>query len=184
MLAVTLLATPFLIGQFHVDDSVREYERIEVTAEDGTVEYGSASTVNLVRVPISDQIGCTYNHYRSNERYCTLEGSPARNDRRVLTGWSTGPTAIPDTSEYRYLALNGSIFEPPVRVNETPDPDRDPNRTKAVYPIYLDLDPVPAERALRSVSVSVTDGGFPIPSDVRRRPPPLRRSETSRSRHI
>lgn len=179
LLGVLLLASPFLIGQFHFDDSIREYERIEVTAEEGTVEYGPAYTGNLVRIPISDHIGCTFNHYRSDQRYCSLEASIASDDRRVLTGWATGPGSVPETSEFRYLALNGSIYEPTLTVNETPDPDRDPNRTEAVYPIYLDLEPVPADRALRTVSVPVTAGRVPDIARRRRRPAGLLPGKTS-----
>lgn len=154
LLAILLLATPFLIGQLHFDDSVHRYERIEVTTEDGTVQYAQDPLESDVDVPISDGIGCTYYHYRSDERYCTLENSLARNDHRVISAWATGPSPIPETSEYAYLAVNGSVYEPTLAASETPEPDRAPN-DQAVYPIYLDLDPVRAETALRRVSVPV-----------------------------
>lgn len=183
LLAILLLATPFLIGQFHFDDSVHRYERVEVTTEDGVVQYAQDPLAADVDVPVSDDIGCTYYHYVSDERYCTLEHSLAGNDYRIVYAWATNPSPMGEPGEFDYLALSSGMYEPTLVANETPEPDAAPN-DQAVYPLYLELEPVRAETALRRVSVpldraSLSDpiaraatagqatvrGGVDVPSD-------------------
>lgn len=155
-IALVLLAGPLWAPALHLNDSTYRYDRAEVTATGTNIEYVDSEAVPY-DVRISDDIGCSDG---LDVRVCAFE-------RLVLDG-RTVPSGVygsnPDNEprgfpgdRYRYVLIDETVYEP------TYTPNRSVQRSDGLYRIDLSLEPVPAERALRRVSLRVDSTDLPAP---------------------
>lgn len=154
LIALALLAGPLWAPSLHVGDSHYRYDRAEVTVNGTGIEYATAS--DSVHVPaISEEIACSGHR---EVRPCAFERLLLDNltvPTEVYTNnpFSSGSTWIYD--RYRYVLLNGTVYEP------THVPNRSVRRD-GLYRLDLDLRRVPPERALRSVSVTAEEASSTV----------------------
>lgn len=166
LVVLVLLSAPLWVTVLHFDDPTYRYERLAVTAADGTIEFedpaGDASTVS-----VSGDILCT-DAVRS--RACPLERQLLDGDR-VPTGiFTSTPDTVPDPFEerYRFVKTEDGIYEPATTLNRSqayrvdesdgsvvPLNDEDAVDGPIYYRVELTLEPIPAARALELDAVTV-----------------------------
>jgi hypothetical protein len=138
----------------HLGDSAYRYERVRVTAADGTIEY--ASEAPQTPAPISVEIACTAEFMQS--RGCFFEQHLAAN-HTVPSGISSSnpdTTDIPTFERYEYVVLDGGVYETSYVVNHSRRND------EGFYGVDLALDPASADEALRSASVPAEEAPAPV----------------------
>lgn len=161
VIAVVLLASPVAVSATNVSERTYTYERAEVVVddEDGIAYAGDP---DLYDRHLSEDIGCST---PTDTRTCAFE--------RHLVSNATVPTGMYATSpsdtihafglgleRYRYVQLDGTVYEPTFVANRTVQND-DGN-----YRIDLALESTDATDALRDVSIDVSDGRANVPSVV------------------
>lgn len=164
LLVLALLAGPLWVEVLHLNDPTYTYERTEVTAGTGTVEY--ASDIDDPAVTISEEILCTS---PMSARACTLE--------RTLVNGNTIPADIyhrgsgtpdPFEQDYEYVATRTGIYRPTAITNRSQAYVIENGGVRQVengttddpfYRVELTLERVDAPSALEDVSVPVDSVG-------------------------
>ena len=157
VIAVVLLASPVAVSATNVSERTYTYERAEVVVddEDGIAYAGDPDLYNR---HLSEDIGCST---PGDTRTCAFERYLVSNGT-VPTGMyasdpsSASPAFGLDIERYRYVQLDGTVYEPTYVANRTVQND-DGN-----YRIDLALESTEATDALRDVS----DGRTDVPSVV------------------
>ncbi|UPV99470.1 hypothetical protein M0R88_13195 [Halorussus gelatinilyticus] len=155
VLALALLLAPVWAPLTHLGDPSYRYERTPVTAANGPIEYANESDALTHRV-ISTDVACTGGTMES--RACFFE-------RRLAAG-HTVPTSVsastsgkvghfPTFERYDYAVLNGTVYETSYVANRSGEDDGD-------HRVELALEPVPARRALDSVSMRAERAPAPV----------------------
>ncbi|WP_424018684.1 hypothetical protein ACOZ4N_04170 [Halorientalis pallida] len=163
LFALALLTAPLWSLPLDFDEQIHEYERIEVTVDGGTVEYAPELEDPPLDVAISDEIGCSGDF---DTRVCAFESHLAAN-HSIPTEWQSRPdstnyTSVPGDDHYRYVRVEGQIYE---ATYTTGDPNAAGNDTTGgLARIYLALKPVDPHETLGDVSVEAED----VPPTVRR----------------
>lgn len=147
-LAFALLATPVWAPTDDRADETHTYERSEVVVDDeGSIAY--ADSPSFVGVPISEELGCSTGW---EIRICAFE--------RLLVENTTVPTGMytessdhvrhPGTDPYRYVQIDGTVYETTYVANESAPGD------DGGYRVDLALDPVSADEALERMSIDAS----------------------------
>lgn len=154
VLALCLLTAPLWTPALELDDQRHQYERVELSAADGTIELATQDFHFRHEGPISDRIACSGGW---NTRPCGLEGflleeGPAPSG--IYTSnpdWNSGHWG----DSYGYVLLNGSVYETTYETNTSAQ------RSDGLYRVEMDLDRVSPEQALRDVSEPVDASNLP-----------------------
>ncbi|OLZ41846.1 hypothetical protein A6E15_13020 [Natrinema saccharevitans] len=152
LVAVGLLTSPALMVLLDVGERTYRYERVEVTTDGSSVEYADESAAPD-RTPVDGAIACAESGpYAWEVRACTFEESVLENGT-VPTEFSYGAPGRVDLpfhpERYRYVSLNGTVYETTYVANESAPRDDG-------YRIDLTLDPSSPEAALEHASHDVT----------------------------
>jgi hypothetical protein len=149
LVGLLLLGAPAWAPPLHLDDPTYRYERVEVTASNGTIEWADRDAVPG-DTPISEEIGCSDGF---EARICAFE-------QRVLEEGSV-PSALaggpPDqelhpgqfASRYTYVRLD-RIYAATYRYNTSR-----PQTESGAYRIDATLEPADPTEALQAVSLSL-----------------------------
>lgn len=159
--SLALLATPVAVSAMNVSETTYTYERAEVVVddEDGITYAGDP---DLYSIHLSEDIGCST---PMDTRTCAFE--------RHLVSNATVPTELYATSSsypddvfdlrldrYRYVQLDGSVYEPTYVVNQSV------RNADGSYRVDLALESADATDALRDVSIDAADERADVPSVV------------------
>lgn len=152
LVAVCLLTVPAATALLDVGEPTYRYERVEVTTDGSSVEYANESDAPD-RTPVDGAIACAESGpYAWEVRACTFEESVLENGT-VPTEFSYGAPGRVHLSfhpeRYRYVSLNGTVYETAYVANESAPRDDG-------YRIDLTLEPSSPEAALEHVSHDVT----------------------------
>lgn len=152
LLAICLLTVPVVTAFLDVGEPTYRYERVEVTTDGSSVEYADESAAPD-RTPVDGAIACAESGpYAWEVRACTFEESVLENGT-VPTEFSYGaPGRVPlpfHPERYRYVSLNGTVYETVYVANESAPRDDG-------YRIDLTLEPASPEAALEHASYDVT----------------------------
>lgn len=171
LLVLVLLAGPLWVEALHLTDHRFVYERAEVTATGGTVEYASDADVPH-DVELSEDILCTD---PLSVRACVLEQALVGNESVPADLYHSGPDD-PDAieHEYEYVRTRSAIYRPSTRTNRSQAYVVD-NGIRAVenaseyenplYRVELTLTKVNAAEALADVAVEGDSAG-PVAREV------------------
>lgn len=149
LLAFGLLAAPLWALPLHLDDPTYRYERTAVTAGNGSIDYADSDMVSH-ETPLRDEIACT-DGFPWDSRACAFERSLLEN-RTVPTSiqyGSAGRVRPPVDDRYRYVLLDGAVYETIYIANESA-------RRSDGYRIDLALERTTLEQVLQDVSRPVT----------------------------
>ena len=155
VVALALLAAPFWAPLVHLGDPTYRYERVRVTAADGTIAYANDSDPPI-RDPLSVDVACTGDFMHS--RGCYFEQHLAAN-HTVPTGVAAsppGPTSPPNFEHYEYAVVNGTVYETSYVAN------RSAKNSDGMYRVDLALEPASARDALEDVSVPADEVSAPV----------------------
>lgn len=108
--AVVLVATPFWIGSFGLDEPVTTYERAAITTDDETLEYEERAVSPFGPVPISEDIACSAGTI-DEIRTCSLEAQLTGNDTVSTDIRTSSDTFSPFSEEYQYVRVDGAVYE-------------------------------------------------------------------------
>ena len=166
LVGVGLFLAPLWFPPIHVGDPAYTYEAAQVTPDHergiGYVDGDAPRVTSVGR--ISDEIACSSGPFMEI-RTCALERHVAENNT-VPSGISTVSTEVSSVltaDQYRYVAVNDRVYETAYEVNESARNEGEMNR------IDLALEPVPAEEALRDVSVDASsDQVSPVVAEAAR----------------
>lgn len=166
ILVLALLAAPLWVTFLHLDDPTYRYERLAVTADEGTIEFedpnGDASTV-----AVSGDILCTE---AVRSRACPLERQLLDGERVPTEIFTSTPDTVPDPFEvrYRFVKAKDGIYEPATVLNRSqayridesdgsvvPVEDEEAVDDRIYYRVELTLEPIAASRALDLDAVTV-----------------------------
>ncbi|WP_128477919.1 hypothetical protein [Halorussus pelagicus] len=160
VIALALLVAPVWAPILHLGDTNYRYERVRVTAENGTIEYANESAAPA-GTPVSVEVACTEGAMRS--RACFFEQYLANN---------TVPTSIyatnlinhdlPTFERYRYVVVNETVHE--LRY----DSNRSHENENGMYRVDLALEPTSARDALKSVSIRAERAPGPVRAAAKR----------------
>lgn len=168
LLAVGLIAGPVWVEVLHLDDREYRYERVEVTAGDGTIEY--APDANHPAVPISEDVACSG---LVVARSCYLERGLIGNGSVPTSMYTSGDDPPSVESTYRFVAGPEAVYRVETVLDRSQgyvvengsvrpvDEDADPDGPVR-YRVELTLERVPAATALERVSVDVDDVDPPV----------------------
>ncbi|QCS43675.1 hypothetical protein [Natrinema versiforme] len=149
LLALGLLAAPLWSLPLHLDEPTYRYEGTAVTAGNGSIDYADSDMVSH-ETPLRDEIACM-DGIPWEVRPCAFERLLLEN-RTVPTDiyyGSAGRVRPPVDDRYRYVLLNGSVYETTYIANESVQRHGD-------YRIDLALERTTLEQVLQDVSRSVT----------------------------
>lgn len=162
LLVLVLLAGPLWVEALHLTNQRYVYERAEVTATGGTVEYGGDADVPH-DVALSEDILCTE---PLSVRACYLERSLLDNGAVPVDLYHSGPED-PDAveHEYEYVRTRTAIYRPSTETNWSQAYVVEQGSVRAVenasehdnplYRVELTLTKVNASDALADVSVAM-----------------------------
>lgn len=160
VLGLVLLTAPVWVDASGIGEDRTVYERVEVTANGGTIEYVERPAATQ-HTPLSEDLGCTLDQPWTSTRGCSHEEGLTGSETGAVVSYTDDPendnTFLP--SKYDYVALDDGVYEQTVTVGDEQQAGPDGDRG---YPVSLDVSRVDAQSALRELSVSVDD----VPSTV------------------
>ena len=144
VIALGLLAGPLWVTQLSVGPRMYQYERAEVVTNGTDIEY--ASGTSRIPGPISDEIACAGSW---EVRPCALEQVLLGNETVSTRIYSShpGPTRAPAEERYRYVRIDGAVYEPTYIANESVQEEN-----AMYYRIDLALNRTAPDQVLESVS--------------------------------
>lgn len=161
VVAVVLLASPVAVSAMNVSETTYTYERAEVVVddEDGITYAGDP---DLYSIHLSEDIGCST---PADTRTCAFERHLVSNATVPTEMYATNPSAAIHMFDlglerYRYVQLDGSVYEPTYVVNQSVRND------DGSYRVDLALESADATDALRDVSIDASNERADVPSVV------------------
>lgn len=155
LFAVCLLTAPLWTPALELDDQTHQYERVEISTADGTIELATQDAFPLRHSePISDRIACSGGWVT---RPCGLEGLLLEEGPAPSGIYTNNPDwgSLHQPASYGYVLLNGSVYETTYETNTSAQ------RSDGYYPVDLNLEQVTPEEALREVSAPVDSSQLP-----------------------
>ena len=157
LLAIGLLTAPLWGATLHIGEPTYTYDRIEVTTTDTGIEYVNPDDVPS-RTPISDSIECA--GWSGDVRACAFEEHLLEGGVISTGVYATNPntTDIPSpllADYYRYVQVDGEIYEPSYTANTSVQ------RDDGMYRVDLSLESAEPEDVLYWVSLGVDSDRVP-----------------------
>lgn len=150
-----LLAAPLWVPVLELDDRTHQYERVELSTANGTIELeASDSFTRRHQEPVSDRIAC-FGEW--NPRPCGLEWLLLQEGGAPSFIYTSNPdSSLPLLGDpYDFVRLNGSVYETSWAPNESAQ------RSDGYYSLELRLEQVPPEAALRDVAAPADASNLP-----------------------
>lgn len=171
LIALGLLAAPLWIGLLPVGNSIYEYDRAQVTTTDDGIEYVDRPDVPP-ETPISDAIECP--RWNGDVRACAFEVYLLEEADSVPTGIHGSSTSITSVfeSHYRYVQIDGAVYETSYVTNESASPNNESGPIEAV------LEPADPDAVLSRESIAVDDDRLaPVVAETVRNGPTTARAD-------
>jgi len=157
-LAFALLATPLWAPTDEFAGDTYTYERSEVVVDEDGISYVDEPRIRGIG-PISEDLGCST---QFSSRTCAFERLLVENETVPTEIYTSNAdnTALPSTDRYRYVQIDGNVYETEYVANESA------TRSDGMYRLDLALDRAVASDALERISIDASSDHSDVPDVV------------------